>query len=259
MPTSTAATPSSAPTPRRPALLLGTPTLRVGSSGSRLESANRARRAVLAGLALLTPTAAALAVDPEAFESFASGTLGGWGGGSAPTLVSNGGPSGAFDAYVRISSGAGGSPNLALTNSDVRWTGNYQSPIIIGMEAAMANFGQTPVSMRWTFFNTNTNRYSTTDVAVVPADGQWRTYQWLFSPYGFFGLQQVQGTLPVEVGMTGVSQISLRHNVLPAPGGDAITASLGVDNIRVIPFIPAGNTATIVALSGVVLLARRRR
>jgi hypothetical protein len=208
-------------------------------------------------------SSSALAVNPNVVETF-SGGLGGWGGGSGPTLVNSGGPAGDGDAYLRISS-TGGFGNLATLNTGADWTGNYGGNIsipgeslILGVRANLANFGSTPLSMRVIFFNTANNRYSTLDVAEVPADGVWREYMWSFDPVFATGLVNVQGAVPIVTGMQNVTQIMFRHNINPSAGGDNVSGTLGLDNIRLVPFVPAPGAMTVLGLGGLVVMRRRR-
>lgn len=226
---------------------------------------NGARVAGVLCVTLGGMSASALGINGNYIETFSTG-LNGWGGGSSPTLVPSGGPDGAGDAYLRISSNAGvGNGNLATLNTGANWTGDYAGDwsapgqyLILGASARLANFGTEPLSIRAIFFNTATNRYSTAEVAMVPADGLWRRFDWLFSPVDGSGLEQVGGSVPITTGMHSVTQIMFRHNVLPGAGGDAVTGTLGMDNIRLLPFIPAPATAALMAM-GAGVLARRRR
>lgn len=230
-------------------------------------SIRQSRIAFSAGVAAVAVSLSnvALAVNPGLTENFSAG-LAGWGGGSSPTLVSTGGPSGAGDAFLRISSTAGsGNGNLAALNTGANWIGNYAGNIaipgeslILGAEADLANFGTAALSIRAIFFNTANNRYSTLDVATVPADGVWRHYVWNFDSLTGAGLTTVAGSVPIATGMHDVTQIMFRHNIAPAAGGDAVTGSLGIDNIHLIPFVPAPSSAALLALSGVLATRRRR-
>lgn len=220
-------------------------------------------RVVIVTAAVVAASASAMALDPNVTETF-SGGLAGWGGGSAPSLVATGGPAGVGDAYLRISSSAGFG-NLATLNTGPAWTGNYGGNIanpgenlILGAQADLANFGTTPLSIRVIFFNTANNRYSTLDVAQVPADGLWRRYSWNFDSGNGFGLTAVAGSVPVITGMQNVTQIMFRHNVNPSSGGDNVSGTLGLDNIKLIPFVPSPGAASVLAIGAAAMMRRRR-
>lgn len=220
----------------------------------------------LAICAVAVLASSALAVDGNFLETFATGA-GGWAGGSSPTLIPTGGPSGVGDQYLQISSSSSvGNGNLATLNTTPSWTGDYAGDwmapgefLILGVGASMANFGSTPLSMRVIFFNTTIYRYSTTMAAEVPPDGVWRDYLWLFDPTDGSGLSSVFGDVPITTGMRDVTQVMFRHNLMPAAGGDAVTGTLGLDNIRPLPFIPAPSTAALLAVGGFAVALRRRR
>lgn len=208
----------------------------------------------VAGLAVLLTCSSVLATDQTYFETFSSG-LAGWAGGSAPTLVPTGGVWGANDPYMRLTSN---SNHLAAHNAMSQWTGDYTDPLIIGVKASLANFGNTPLSIRVLFFNTSTNRYSSLEVAEVPVGGQWETYYWTFSPIFDSGLQQVGGSVPVTTGMRDVTQIMFRHNIHPSGGGDVVTGALGIDNIKLLPWVPTPSGAGVLAMASLMLCRRRR-
>lgn len=206
----------------------------------------------------------ALALHPPYLETFTTDT-GGWGGESTPTLVPSGGPGGAGDQYLSITSNGTTIPELVTASADSQWTGDYtpfpptaNGTLILGASVDLANFGDAPLSIRAIFFSGPTNQYSTLDVAIVPPDGQWRPYEFSFDPQNGVGLLQVSGATPVTTGMTDVTSFMFRHNVNPAADGDPIAGSLGIDNIGLEVFIPAPSTAALLCIAAP-LISRRRR
>lgn len=227
-------------------------------------AAVRASARMFIAVAVVCTTSAALAVDPNYIETFST-DAGGWAGDSNPTLITNGGPGGLGDQYLNITSSASvGNGNLATFNTGPVWTGRYNGnvalgePLILGVRADLANFGSTPLDIRVIFLNTSANIVSTVEVAQVPADGVWRRYEWGFSPVSGLGLTSVLGSQTIPETMSNVTQLMFRHNVTPASGGDAVTGSLGLDNIELVPFIPAPSTASLLALAGFAAARRRR-
>ena len=87
-------------------------------------------------------------IEPLQRDDFQDGTTQGWTTGGAnpnpPTWVSDGGPEGVGDGFLRVegngSSGAGG--NLVAFNS-AQWTGDYLAAGVTAIRADLRNLGRT--------------------------------------------------------------------------------------------------------------------
>ena len=94
-----------------------------------------------------------LAISLSTLDNFEDGTALGWseGAGSSnpPTHVTDGGPAGAGDGFVRnVSGGFGAGSRLAMFNESGQWTGDYVSAGVTRIDAQLANFGTSPLAMR---------------------------------------------------------------------------------------------------------------
>jgi PEP-CTERM motif len=203
---------------------------------------------------------------PIGIDTFSDGTTQGWfvpgaGGHPAPPQnVGTGGPGGAGDAYLQLTSFGGDGPGsrLSVLNTS-QWTGDYLSAGLTAISMDVNNFGNTDLYLHLLIVNFPDNPGPPTDVAwtlvpvIVAAGSGWQTVQFsfssLFAPFG-----TIAGAL------SSVDELRLFHSVAPVFGGpgmgaEPIAAVLGVDNIQAVP-----EPATLLLLgAGVAALARSRR
>jgi len=156
-------------------------------------------------------------------------------GGTDGTLVGTGGPNGAGDSYLQISSGTfGGEPRL-VTFNEAQWTGNYIAAGVNEISMSLKNFGPSTLPIRITIRDAaggqTVGGYSSKNPFMLPADGQWHTAQFLLdaadmTPVGFSALP------PLATELTAVQDLRLVSAGQPSIIGDAINARIGVDDIR---------------------------
>ena len=100
---------------------------------------------ILAILAL--PASADAFIIPGQIDDFQNGTLQSWGGNAAPTNIPTGGPAGAGDRYLQLTSAPPPGPGPKLgTSNFVQWTGDYIAAGVIAVEADPA---RPSVSICW--------------------------------------------------------------------------------------------------------------
>ena len=201
---------------------------------------------------LLPPFAQAVVLNQV--DTFQDGTAQGWN----PTGVTNiptGGPAGASDNFIQVSSGTFGTfPNLATKNSDARWIGNYTSAGVTKLEIDLRNLQTTALEIRAVLFNTNTNRATSTVAFNLPVDSNWH--------HAIFSIQAadltvVSGAAPLSTILGNVTQIMFREDTGgPSSGGSNISSQMGLDNISATP-----EPACLILLAAGLpfVVARRRR
>ena len=178
---------------------------------------------------------------------------------NVPTNIATGGPAGAADNYLRLSSN--GSPSLAggtlvVFNSD-QWAGDYVAAGVNAIRMQVNNQSATdqpPLSLRLIFIGAQT--LTTVTAVNVPAGGGWTTVTFPLTPGNLTGGDYATG-------MSSVFELNLVHSPAVisnrgfAPG---IVAQLGVDNVTAVPEPGAAATG---ALAGAACLAiscaRQRR
>ncbi len=179
---------------------------------------------------LLMPSAArADSVVLGQVDTFEGGTTQGWSAGSphpVPPFVTTGGPGGASDHYLQVTSVGTPGPGGRLTVFNMsQWQGNYISAGVDLIVMDVNNLGTTDLSLRLLFENNNNTAVST-NVIFVPAGSGWTRINFMI---GAGDLTALQGS--VIGALTDVNELRLFHS--PALGfpGPFISAQLGLDNI----------------------------
>ena len=221
---------------------------------SRCESA----ALLCVSLFLVTAALPAQALTVGQIDTFQDGTRDGWGVGGAgtqPSNIANGGPSGAGDQYLQVTStGGGGTDSKLVILNTSQWLGNYSGAGITGIGMDLANFGTQPLSMRLAFFISRPIGYSTTLAFSLPADSNWH--------HAFFPLSAASFT---AVGSPATSfdslltnftgQLRILDSASPSVEGDPVAAVLGVDNVQA---VPEPSTLVLVGTALLVVFTGRR-
>lgn len=212
------------------------------------------RAAVAVGMCVAG--SAAFGIDLNHTDTFSDGSNMDWGGGSPPVNIAGGGPGGLSDAFIQQTSsgGSGSNSRMATENASARWVGDYRAAGVTGLEADFLNRGNVPLQMRAVLFSGRSNRMTSTNAGLVPADGLWH--------HVVFGITSndmtiVSGSLSYPQIINNVDNLMFRHDSdSPSSGGTAVQSVLGIDNIHP---VPTPGATGIFAASGVALLRRRRR
>jgi autotransporter-associated beta strand protein len=180
-------------------------------------------------------------------DTFQDGTTENWSGGASPSNISDGGPIGAGDAYLKISSGTFGGRNHLLTYNQMQWTGNYKAAGVAGIEMDLKNFGDASLPIRITIRESPggqaTPGYSSTNAFMLPADGQWHTAQFFLTAADLTAVNPFSQPLaPLSTVLADVEDIRLMSAAQPAIIGDSINAQIGIDNITALPTPPVAWT-----------------
>ena len=187
----------------------------------------------LALCGLLMGPAAARAVVCGQVDDFENSTTMGWTEGfstpNPPTNVAEGGPMGVGDNYLQnISSGGFGAGSRMVMFNTAQWSGDYLAAGVTRIEADMANLGATPLSMRIAIEGSLT-RYGSTVAVALPADGSWHSVTFNLTAND---LSVISGVASLNDVLANVQTLRILSAAAgPAWQGDAIAATLGVDNI----------------------------
>lgn len=185
------------------------------------------RIAALAVLGVVAVGAHALSLGQ--IDTFQSGTNQGWTGGASPTNIPDGGPLGAGDRYLRITSNGGSGPGGRLaTFNPIQWQGDYIGTGVRMIECDLNNLGATFLNIRVILISIFDDRFSSTVAIDLPPGSGWVH---AYIPIAEADLIQVQGENPFSTAGSQIQQIMLRHNPVPDPQGVPIVAQLGIDNV----------------------------
>jgi hypothetical protein len=174
----------------------------------------------------------AIAIVPNQPDDFEDGTTQGWGSGNPnpnpPTNIATGGPSGADDNFLRVTSGggSGAGSKLVLMNS-VQWIGDYATAGITSVSMHIKNFGATNLNMRIALEGPGGNFWSINPIAVS-ASSDWQLISFPVQAANLTGGTNVNTTL------TGVTEVRILHSVAGGFKGDAVVAQIGLDNITAV-------------------------
>jgi hypothetical protein len=188
-------------------------------------------------IAWLTQALPASAVVIGQVDDFEDGTTQGWVVGLLgaphpvpPVNIPDGGPLGAGDNYLRLTSlgGSGAGSRLAAINL-TQWSGDYTAVGLTEIAMDLRNLGQTDLTIR--LFLELTMAGPPTDTAisapiVLPAGGVWTHAEFAIELDSLIELTGDLSTL-----LANVTALRIVHSPTAAFPGPPSSALLGIDNI----------------------------
>ena len=190
---------------------------------------------VLAAAATFPATAAIVSGQVDVFED---GTLESWDAGNfrspnPPVNIATGGPAGAGDSFLRLTSNGSGFAGGKLVAFNInQWAGNYLAADIDSIRMQVNNLGSTNLVLR--LILSGAGSLTTQTPITVPAGSGWNTVSFSLAPTNLTG-----GTFNTI--MSGVFELNLVHspNVISGRSfSPPITAQLGLDNITAVTDAP---------------------
>lgn len=193
-------------------------------------------------------------------DTFQDGTTEGWQIGrasspEAPQNVSTGGPAGAGDAFLDMTStGTGGPGSKAIIFNQAQWAGDYLSAGISEIDMDLKNLGATPLTMRIALDQFGGGPgYVTVNGFSLPADGAWHHATFKIDSAD---LTPLESPPDLNALLSSVTEMRILSAASPSLDGDNIASSIGLDNIQAVPE-PA--SAALLLAAAPMLLRRRRR
>jgi len=178
------------------------------------------------------------AVAPGQIDDFQDGFTAGWtNGGFAPPVVNidTGGPAGAGDRFIEVTSTGQGGPGSRLTTFNrSQWLGDYTGTGVTALEMDLRNPGSVTLSIRLGFKSGPFNDVGyLSDAFMLPADSIWYHVVFLISPATMTAIGDPD---PFSMFFMGPGEVRIIDRV-DATGfeGDVIAAQLDIDNIRAVP------------------------
>ncbi len=210
---------------------------------------------VIGILALGLTSSASASLVLGQIDDFENGTLMNWGGGASRSNQL-GGPGGAGDRYLSVTSSGGGGPGSRLaTFNDFQWAGDYISAGITGLTMDLKNFSDQELHMRLFLLFGSGGEFTSTNAIILAPNSDWQSV--------YFGLTAsdmtaVDGGVDLDLSLSNLPRLMIRHQD-GEPGGigspPSIAATLGIDNIMA---VPEPSTLGLLGI-GVLVLIRRRR
>ena len=177
-----------------------------------------------------------------------------------------GGPAGADDAFLHITSQGGDRPGSRLTAFNIfgQWADNYLTNGVGAISMDLRNFGMTELTIRLELEDPFIGgHFAVTNTSVkLPAQSDWTN---VVFPIGLTQLTAVPGAPGAPVGtVAGALENAAILRIIHAPGLTGpvpLAGELGVDNITALAAIPEPVTTSSVALGLAILayLGRKRQ
>ncbi len=194
-------------------------------------------------LAALAQPAPAWSITTGQIDDFQGGTTQGWIVGGVPpvppTNVSSGGPDGVGDAYLQLTAhGGGGAGSRLAVDNALQWTGDYLNGAFTHIVLDVSLFSSPSVSLRLALSGPG-GAFASADPVVISSFTDWQYVEFSLAPEDLIAVSE---NATLELTLLNVTSLRLFHSSgppgLPAggiPNGEAIAATLGVDNIEVVP------------------------
>jgi hypothetical protein len=224
--------------------------------------------AFVASVSAHAPAASALAIGQT--DDFEDGTTQDWLAGllgaphpAPPTNVASGGPLGAGDNFLQVSSVGGQGPGSRLTvlNFGAQWAGDYAGTGISIIAMDLRNLGSTDLNIR--LYLENPMAGPPTDEAITSArmlvaGSGWTRVEFAVDAASLIGLLGDVNTL-----LSDVTVLRIFNSLDETFPGPPVLAILGVDNItaaadHAVPEPPTRSLLALAMLAWVALRVRRR-
>jgi hypothetical protein len=188
------------------------------------------------GLAALLSTASAFGVTIGQSDTFQSG-LDNWQGGAGGfAVVPNGGPAGAGDQYLQISSGSSPLPPRLTAINDSQWLGNFTAAGVTAVAMDLLNSGSTSlplrIAIREAAGGSATAGYASTTPFNLPSDALWHHVVFNLNAASLSGFNSPQ---PLAVDLANVKDFRILASSAPSGVGDMAAAVVGADNVTAVP------------------------
>lgn len=188
----------------------------------------------------------ARAVISGQLDTFEDGTSDSWMNGFGDLATGTGGPAGAADHFLRIDADGNGAGGKLVGYNSNQWTGNFVlagvNSIEMDLKAISITAGASVLTVRIAFrsatgalISAGASGYVSSAGAVIAVDGQWHHVVFRFSSLIPINSSGGVPPAPLNTFLRGPAEFRIIHAASPSLVGDAIIASMGIDNIHAIP------------------------
>ena len=228
------------------------------------------REAVLSAAAtmVLTATAAASPIIGQ-IDTFEDGGVAGWSVGGVhpapPANVADGGPGGAGDNYLQLTSLGGQGPGSRLSAFNMaQWAGDYLAAGVTGITMDVRNDGPEEVVLRLLLagpfgqFGPENAVVTEDSATLAPGSG------WVRVRFSLLAADLMVLLGSADAALSQAQELRLFHNPTPLFTGPpssspTVTAQIGVDNIQAVPEPLTIGLLGLGVIGGLVRRGARRR
>ncbi|MGH8101337.1 MAG: hypothetical protein ACREIW_08560 [Chthoniobacterales bacterium] len=174
-------------------------------------------------------------------DDFQDGTTQNWTNGGIPPTppivnIPDGGPGGAGDNYIQVTSlGGQGAGNRLITFNRDQWLGDYIGQGVTSVEMDLKNFGNTNLSMRIGFkqeIGPGAPGY-VSPAFFLPAGSGWQHVVFTIS---MATMIPIDSPLDFNTFFSGnFQEVRILNALNPDLNGEPIVAQIGIDNIHAVP------------------------
>jgi hypothetical protein len=170
-------------------------------------------------------------------DTFQDGTTDSWATGQIqPVNISTGGPGGAGDRFLQLTSDGSGSNGRLTAFNRTQWTGNYIAAGVTEIDMDLNNFSNVTLSIRLAFKSATFNGapgYETSSAFSLAANSGWQHLVFLITPDSMTG---VGGPSAFSTFFSNPAEM----RIINASGtgdltGSVVIGQLGIDNITAVP------------------------
>jgi hypothetical protein len=196
--------------------------------------------------AMPTTTAARAAVLTGQADDFENGTVQSWDSGPGNTVnpamnIASGGPAGADDNFMRLTSNGGLAGGKLIATNQGQWTGNYLAAHVDEIRMEVNSFivasppasGQETLNLRLILFDAidGITLSTVANLFVTPGSG-WQTVTFPLTAANLVGGD-------INTALANVTELDLVHSRNNEPlfarnSSPPVVAQLGVDNVRAV-------------------------
>ena len=222
--------------------------------------------AAVASLVLICAMPARSAVTQGQVDDFENGTLFNWHTGvnnpNPETNVSSGGPAGANDNYMRLTSNGGGAGGrVVVFNDNMQWSGDFLAAHVDEIQMQVNSFliapppigGQQTLNLRLILTGSGGTLCTVSDVLVPPGSG------WITAHFPLNAANLTGGSTSILSDITEVDLVHSATPILTRISSPPVIAQLGVDNIRAVTVPEPGTAAGAMMMTAAAAVRRRRR